>query len=67
MGKGKLCPSTKKTSGRINTCKRFGLLLISLGLAFTAQAGDVSVTFSPDTVRVLRNPLNGWVMYVGRT
>ena len=31
------------------------------------RATTTSVTFSPDTVTVLRNPLQGWVMYLGRT
>ena len=30
-------------------------------------AKDIVTTVTPDSVRVLRNPLNGWVMYVGRT
>ena len=25
-----------------------------------------TLNFSPDTTTVLRNPLNGWVMYLGR-
>ena len=33
--------------------------------AFPARAGQ-TVRFSPDTETVLRNPLNGWVMYLRR-
>lgn len=66
MGKGNLCPSTKKTRGFINRNKCLGLLLVVLGMTVPSQAKDVTVSFRPDTVRVLRNPLNGWVMYVGR-
>ena len=33
----------------------------------TMLAKDIVTTVTPDSVRVLRNPLNGWVMYVGRT
>jgi len=31
------------------------------------QAQTRTVVFEPDTVKVLRNPLQGWVMYLGRT
>lgn len=31
-----------------------------------AATQDVTVRFVPDTKRVLRNPLNGWVLYLGR-
>jgi len=43
----------------------FTVCAICLGIS--AQAKQVTTTISPDTVRVLRNPLNGWVMYAGRT
>ena len=47
--------------------KHLSILLLALCLAAgTACAGDAVVSFKPDTVRVLRNPLCGWVMYVGR-
>lgn len=32
----------------------------------TAKAKDIEVRFAPDTTRVLRNPMQGWVMYLGR-
>lgn len=66
MGKGKLCPSTRETTGLVNRNKRFCLFLTALCVAVAAHAADVSVSFRPDTLRVLRNPLSGWVMYVGR-
>ena len=56
MGKGNLCPSTKKTRGFINRNKCLGLLLVVLGMTVPSQAKDVTVSFRPDTVRVLRNP-----------
>lgn len=43
------------------------LLLASFLCTFTVEAKDITKNFTPDTVRVLRNPLNGWVMYMGRT
>ena len=40
---------------------------ILLAVASTSiKAKDVTVSIMPDTVTVLRNPLNGWVMYLGR-
>lgn len=66
MGKGNLCPSTNNTRGLVNRNKRLGLLIVVLCMAVASHAKDVCVSFRPDTVRVLRNPLNGWVMYVGR-
>lgn len=39
-------------------------LILSL---FTARAGGVKeVTFVPDTLTVLKNPMSGWVLYLGR-
>lgn len=67
MGKGTLCPQAGKTKQFVNMNKHFCALLLAFGLAAgTACAKDAGVTFKPDTVRVLRNPLCGWVMYVGR-
>lgn len=42
------------------------LLLFSLLIGLDVTARDVVTSIEPDTVRVLRNPLNGWVMYLGR-
>ena len=41
-------------------------MTVSAG-ADARPARTETVTFLPDTVTVLRNPLNGWVMYLGRT
>lgn len=38
-----------------------------LAIAALLPANGATVTFTPDTLRVLRNPLQGWVMYLGRT
>lgn len=32
----------------------------------SGSAATTTVTFAPDSTRVLRNPLQGWVMYLGR-
>ena len=45
--------------------KLFAILLMAA--CHTLQAKMVTTTFLPDSTRVLRNPLNGWVMYMGRT
>jgi len=42
----------------------FGALLM---MATSLHAKDIKVTLNPDTTTVLRNPLCGWVMYMGRT
>ena len=43
------------------------LLLLLAAWLLPAQAGDSKLLrFEADTVRVLRNPLNGWVMYLNR-
>lgn len=45
------------------------MMLYSSELTATAAGGagkTRTVTFAPDTVRVLDNPLSGWVMYLGR-
>lgn len=44
----------------------FLLTLLTLA-TLTLPAKTVTTTVRPDTVTVLRNPLNGWVMYGGRT
>ncbi|MDY6240862.1 MAG: DUF4832 domain-containing protein [Prevotella sp.] len=50
--------------------KSIRLFILSAAVTFTltANAGSRqrSVSFTADTVRVLRNPLTGWVMYLGR-
>lgn len=43
------------------------LTLTLLYCALTVTAKDVVTRVEADTLRVLRNPLNGWVMYMGRT
>ena len=40
--------------------------LCAASLIPAASLPAKSVTFQPDTLRVLRNPLQGWVMYLGR-
>ena len=46
---------------------RFKIFLLSLAALFAgACASGETVTFSPDTETVLKNPLNGWVVYLGR-
>ena len=40
------------------------MVLAMAGNSLTSQGA--TVTFTPDTTRVLRNPLQGWVMYLGR-
>ena len=50
--------------------KRVSHIILCLVLALasaSAPARNVKVSFAPDSVRVLRNPLSGWVMYLGRT
>lgn len=42
------------------------LMLASGASAAVAKQPETTVTFAPDTTRVLRNPLQGWVMYLGR-
>lgn len=41
-------------------------LVITSG-SYAKESDAVTVRFDADTVRVLRNPLQGWVMYLGRT
>ncbi len=40
---------------------------IMILLMVTGASGARKTSFEPDTTRVLRNPLQGWVMYLGRT
>ncbi len=42
------------------------LMLASGASVAVAKQPETTVTFAPDTARVLRNPLQGWVMYLGR-
>lgn len=42
------------------------LMLLALALGGLTAEGE-TVTFVPDSTRVIRNPLQGWVMYLGRT
>lgn len=39
---------------------------IMILLSAAGANGTRTVNFEPDTLRVLRNPLQGWVMYLGR-
>ena len=44
------------------------LLLFAMLLVNDSMAAKVRVySFEPDTMHVLKNPLTGWVMYLGRT
>ncbi|MBD5279418.1 MAG: DUF4832 domain-containing protein [Bacteroides sp.] len=45
----------------------FRFKLISIFALSTVSLWGKTVEFTPDTVSVLRNPLQGWVMYLGRT
>lgn len=42
-------------------------MVVFLGCLSSARAGDTTTIIQPDSTRVLRNPLQGWVMYLGRT
>lgn len=42
------------------------LLAAALLLCVGASASSRTIRFTPDTERVLNNPLSGWVMYLGR-
>lgn len=41
--------------------------VMSAAIPGNAASALTSVTLAPDTVSVFRNPLTGWVMYLGRT
>lgn len=43
------------------------ILVIPMLLFSAAMYAQAVVSFQPDTETVLRNPLNGWVMYLGRS
>lgn len=43
------------------------LTILLTTVCFALHAKDVTTEIQPNTTRVLRNPLNGWVMYMGRT
>ena len=45
---------------------RYCLSALVLAVVLTACTGERTVHFEPDTRTVLRNPLNGWVMYLRR-
>ena len=58
-------------SSRLFSCVTSAAMLMSLLFTATPVEGSGSraaepVRFTPDTVRVLDNPLNGWVMYLAR-
>lgn len=50
----------------MNFTKHLCLSAFLLTAPIVCPAKVVKVSFSADTARVLRNPLNGWVMYMGR-
>ena len=54
---------TRKRIDRLN----FFFILLSCLFFSVPGAEATTVTFTPDTIRVIRNPLQGWVMYLGRT
>lgn len=45
----------------------FSIIVLSLMMVgCSTNTSVITLNFSPDTTTVLRNPLNGWVMYLGR-
>lgn len=50
----------------MNFNKQILILVLSL-FSCSIHAKDIKVSIEPDTTTVLRNPLSGWVMYLGRT
>ena len=42
------------------------LIIAAISLVVTSSCNCGKVTYTPDTETVLRNPLNGWVMYLRR-
>lgn len=69
MGKGILYTFLNKNSQKLTLKSLFLLIFVTITGAAWAEGdlgGRVTVTVSPDSVRVLRNPLSGWVMYLGR-
>ncbi len=67
MNKGALRFIIKAHLGAVNTGKYFIMLMCLLTASNLLSAKNITVSFTPDTIRVLRNPLNGWIMYLGRT
>lgn len=51
---------------RLHTITRILTLLALLAGTQTFYGRDNVTRFTPDSTRVLRNPLSGWVMYLGR-
>lgn len=47
--------------------KSIFITVLALCLGMPLAAKNVVTSVQPDTEKVLRNPLNGWVMYAGRT
>lgn len=45
---------------------QFGLTILSILYFLAPNMWGKTVEFTPDTISVLRNPLQGWVMYLGR-
>ena len=45
----------------------FLFLFLSLSLAHAQKTEYTTVSIEPDRTSVIKNPLNGWVMYLGRT
>lgn len=45
---------------------RYLLTLLLFAIIGSVDAKNIVTKFEADTTRVLRNPLNGWVMYMGR-
>lgn len=57
----------------LRTCMLFIAVLMScawtsahMQLAKGVKVPEQTVCFKPDTLSVLKNPLTGWVMYLGR-
>lgn len=50
-----------------NTTLKRIIFAIMILLSVSGINGARKTVFEPDTLRVLRNPLQGWVMYLGRT
>lgn len=52
---------------KIHTFLRFVTIILLVNVWGIMQAQSVKVQITPDTVSVLKNPLSGWVIYLGRT
>ena len=46
---------------------RFVALILFMNVSGIMQSQSVKVQITPDTISVLKNPLTGWVIYLGRT